>query len=199
MEEKADLRKKRTKRLLRTALLELVEEKGLERVTVRDLTERAEINRGTFYLHYRDVPDFMERLSGEIFDGMKSLLTQLNPYEIKQYAEKGVPYPGAVQVLNYVAQNADYFRVILGPNGDTRFSMKVKEFMSDHLYSHVFSKASDEFKFPRDYLIAFITSANIGLYTHWILNGMSMPVEELALFITRILYKGPLAVAEILK
>lgn len=199
MDEKTDLRKKRTKRLLRTALLELVEEKGLERVTVRDLTERAEINRGTFYLHYRDVPDFMERLSEEVFEGMSALLKQLNPFEIKQYAEKGLPYPAAVQVLNYVAQNADYFRVILGTNGDSRFSIKVKAFMSDHLYTHVFSKVSDESNFPRDYLIAFMTSANIGLYTHWILNDMNMPVEELALFLTRVLYRGPLAVAEILK
>lgn len=50
-----------TKRMIRDALTLLMEEKGFEGITVRDLAEKAAINRGTFYLHYKDKYDLLEQ------------------------------------------------------------------------------------------------------------------------------------------
>ncbi|GGG75826.1 TetR/AcrR family transcriptional regulator [Paenibacillus radicis (ex Gao et al. 2016)] len=201
MGEKTDLRKKRTRRLLRSALLELVDERGLERVTVSELTEKAEINRGTFYLHYRDVPDLMDQIKEEVFVGLTGVMSHLNPYDMIRYAEKDQIYPVSLNVLNYFAEHADFFRVILGPNGDARFPMRIREFMTERMYNQAFMKIVGERDpgFPKEYLIAFMTSANIGMLTHWIRSGMSLPVEELALLLTRIMYRGPLAVSRIIE
>ncbi|WP_052350567.1 TetR/AcrR family transcriptional regulator [Paenibacillus gorillae] len=114
MGEKTDLRKKRTRRLLRTALLELVDERGLERVTVIDLTEKAEINRGTFYLHYRDVPDLMEQIKQEVFVGLTETMSHLNPLDMIRYAEKDQIYPVSLNVLNYFAEHADFLPCHIG-------------------------------------------------------------------------------------
>ena len=54
-----DLRIIRTKESIREALVELIEEKGFEAITVKDITTRAKINRGTFYAHYQDKYDLM--------------------------------------------------------------------------------------------------------------------------------------------
>ncbi|EEL70861.1 hypothetical protein IGA_00005 [Bacillus cereus HuA3-9] len=55
-----DLRVARTKEAIRDALTELINEKGFDSITVKDITARANINRGTFYLHYRDKYDLFD-------------------------------------------------------------------------------------------------------------------------------------------
>ena len=57
-----DRRVRKTKKQLRLALMELLAEKSAKSISVRELTERADINRGTFYIHYRDVGDLLQRL-----------------------------------------------------------------------------------------------------------------------------------------
>lgn len=56
----------RSKRLLREAFSELVVEKGFEKVTVRQVAERADLNRSTFYAHYADLYELADELTGEI-------------------------------------------------------------------------------------------------------------------------------------
>uniref|UniRef100_UPI002F42A966 TetR/AcrR family transcriptional regulator n=1 Tax=Clostridioides difficile TaxID=1496 RepID=UPI002F42A966 len=61
-----DRRTIRTKKMIRSALAELIDEKGFNNISVTDLTQRADINRGTFYLHYVDKYDLLERIENEI-------------------------------------------------------------------------------------------------------------------------------------
>ena len=63
--EKKDLRYSRTDRLLQEAFLELLKVKSVDRITIRDLTERAGINRCTFYHHYQDIYDLLEQMKME--------------------------------------------------------------------------------------------------------------------------------------
>lgn len=60
-----DLRIKKTKRAIRSAFFELIREKPLEKITVREIAERAEINKTTFYAHYETVYDLVDQLEQE--------------------------------------------------------------------------------------------------------------------------------------
>lgn len=64
--ENVDRRVKKTKRQLRLALMELMCEKPQKHISVRELAERADINRGTFYIHYKDVSDLLQQLEDEM-------------------------------------------------------------------------------------------------------------------------------------
>ena len=61
-DENVDSRVRRTKRLLRQGLTELLKEKSIKKITVRELSDRVDINRGTFYLHYKDIYDLVEQI-----------------------------------------------------------------------------------------------------------------------------------------
>lgn len=61
-----DLRVVRTKTAIRNALVELIEEKGFDAITVKDITTKANINRGTFYAHYQDKFDLMTKCQEDI-------------------------------------------------------------------------------------------------------------------------------------
>lgn len=63
-----DLREKKTKRSIKKAFLEIREKKPLEKITVKELSELAEISKATFYLHYKDIYDLSEELSYEVIN-----------------------------------------------------------------------------------------------------------------------------------
>lgn len=60
-----DLREKKTLRNIRNAFLQLRAHKPLERITIKELSELAEISKGTFYLHYKDIFDLSTQLQNE--------------------------------------------------------------------------------------------------------------------------------------
>ena len=70
-----DLRIKKTKRAIRSAFYELIREKPLEKITVREIAERAEINKTTFYAHYETVYDLVDQLEQE---AVAEVISQLN-------------------------------------------------------------------------------------------------------------------------
>ncbi len=68
----------RTKIAIRNALVALIEEKGFDALSVKDITTRADINRGTFYLHYRDKFDLLEQTQAEIIQDVESIILKAN-------------------------------------------------------------------------------------------------------------------------
>ena len=67
-EQRQDRRVRRSKAQLRQALIQLLQEKPVEEITVRELTERADVNRGTFYSHYQNIYHMLEQVENELFD-----------------------------------------------------------------------------------------------------------------------------------
>jgi AcrR family transcriptional regulator len=98
-----DLRVRRTRSLLQKAFIELTIEKGFTEVTVRDITERAMVNRSTFYHHYVDKYDL---LSQHIDEAIALIYAQ----EADQLPERDLDQPsaGLVRILQHVQANADF-------------------------------------------------------------------------------------------
>ncbi|KIL36322.1 TetR family transcriptional regulator [Cohnella kolymensis] len=194
MSEKMDRRQARTKQLLRTALMELIEEKGMENITVTDISNRASINRGTFYLHYRDVAEMLEQLKEELFKDLMKYMLQVDFVELMKHAAKDEPYPVSVRIFEEISRNADFFKVIVGPKGDPAFPLRIKQMMTTHIYGRLtaWQPKEENMLVPKDYLIAHVTSANFGVLLHWVETGMKETPKELGLILTRLLNHGPL-------
>lgn len=102
-----DRRITRSKRALRKALIELTEERGLDGFTVNDLCARADLNRGTFYNHFRDKEDLLAVLEDEIMDDLRRFneetgkLTLLDLAKIKLAKE---PLPLLVDLFDYLRE-----------------------------------------------------------------------------------------------
>ena len=72
--QRIDPRVLRTRQLIRDAFIELLQELELEKITVNRIAERATINRVTFYLHYRDIPDMIDKLAEEMINEIHAIL-----------------------------------------------------------------------------------------------------------------------------
>ncbi len=114
-----DLRVKKTERAIRQALLELLQEKHISKITVRELTQRAEINKTTFYSHYETLDHLIDELEDEAIaailshvEGFRSLLENPDPY-IDNFLE--------------VFENEQITSIIKFHGYDPRFAQKVTQ------------------------------------------------------------------------
>ncbi|MBD2870978.1 TetR/AcrR family transcriptional regulator [Paenibacillus sp. IB182493] len=183
-----DRRKAKTRKALRKALVEVIEEKGIEHVSVSDLTQKADMNRGTFYLHYSNASEMLNEVRTEVWEGLVQKMAALDPHEYVFYAARNEPDPNMVRVIEYYAANADFFRVILGPKGDPAFAVRIKEFLKrNHIAKMVESQPNlAQTVIPKDFMIAYFAASNLSIIQHWLQSGMQQSACTIALMITHI-------------
>ncbi|ASV66932.1 TetR/AcrR family transcriptional regulator [Cytobacillus sp. FSL W7-1323] len=197
-----DLRVTRTRQAIRKAIAELIEEKGFEAVTVKDITTRAGINRGTFYAHYEDKYDLMNKCQEEIMLGLSEIAQKNIPKVYEQVNQ----YPGGsfsliIGIFQYIEHHKDFLKAILGPKGDLSFQTKVKKFMFKKLFDDPNGPLikEDQLLVPREYLISYIASAHIGVLQQWLLGDKNETPEEIAHILSTITLNGPFYAAGIKK
>lgn len=190
-----DRRIARSKRALRAALIELIEERGVEGFTVNDLCARADLNRGTFYNHFRDKEDLLTSLEDEVMSGLVPFqdafkkLTLLDLAKLKLSRE---PVPLLVELFDYLCAEGDFLRAMLGPHGDARFVRRLRETLCTDLILgllHERYRASDD-PFV-GYYVSFYAAAYLGVITRWLECGMRESSEEMARIAMRLLFIKP--------
>ncbi|MGN1402285.1 MAG: TetR/AcrR family transcriptional regulator [Bacillus sp. (in: firmicutes)] len=191
MGEKVDRRVMRTRRMLRDALTELMEEKGFDAISVSDITAKADINRGTFYLHYKDKFDLLEQNANELIAEIKKI-KDVSPMPKEKLQDRDLltkPSIYMVSLFEYVQENAEFMKVLLGPNGDPAFQMKLKEVMRSDMEKNITANLNDVVvSVPLDVLSAYAVSAQLGVIQHWLETGMKQQPEEIALHIRKIFF-----------
>lgn len=192
MEDKTDPRIIRTKQLLRNALIDLIVLKGFEGTTIRDLVQSAGLHRGTFYLHYRDKYDLLEQSKEDMLKEILQIVKNIDPIQIMKYAARNEPHPIFLKLFAFFTMHAIFFKVLLGSKGDPSFPGQVKQIMEKHLFNKLSFLQTDHIPVPRDFLISYLASANLGVIQHWLESGMQLSPQEMALLLTRMTTYGPL-------
>ena len=122
-----DRRARRSRAALRAALLDLITERGLNRIAVSDVTKRADVNRSTFYEHYSDVHELAADACTRMFDELIAATPVLLPDGTPRERDRG--RAAVTGVLTHIAERADLYRALLGPDGSAR--------VADHLHQRL--------------------------------------------------------------
>lgn len=185
-EKPVDRRVRKTKRQLRLALMQLMSEKNVKDISVRELAAIADINRGTFYIHYKDVYDLLSQLEEEMAQGLIKVCQAHNAEEYN-----GSTFPYLSDLYQFIAENADMCRVLLGANGDKAYTDRICGILRDeHLYDFVAHFYPNNDPTLLDYFCAFIISGNLALALRWINSGMKESPEEMATLAGEIIMHG---------
>ena len=186
-----DRRIRKTKKLLRDTLFELMNENSIENITVKDLTERSDLNRGTFYLHYRDIFDLLEQNEIEILKEMSKLLVKINPSAFIEYNSINKPYPPLVELFEWFKDNLNFGKALMGSNGGISFLEKMKNIVENEFYKNQYQiKKKDNTPAFSEYYYAYIIFGFLGLIKQWFENDASMPSKEMALILMKISLNG---------
>lgn len=190
-----DRRIARSKRALRTALIELMEERGLDAVSVNDLCARADLNRGTFYNHFHDKDDLLTTLEDEVIDDLERIQEQLRDLtvlDLVRYRTRKKPLPFLVDLFDYLREQGDFLHAVTGPGGDVRFAPRLRDSVCANLIQTILHERyrTDPTPFVQ-YYVAFFASAYLGVIERWIETGMQESSEEMALIAMRLFFIKP--------
>jgi AcrR family transcriptional regulator len=187
---KTDRRILRTREAINRAFLELFGEKELEQITINDIAERANVNRGTVYLHYTDKYDLLNRCIedhlGKMFlscnmtrtpDGDVGLISEMKP------------------VFLYFEQNFLFFSAMLANQRTTIFRERLLEIVSANVIHKLEMEKSVPEGMDKQLIAHFMASAFVGTVEWWIQNRMPHAPEEMAqqvrsLFEGNTIYRG---------
>lgn len=186
-----DRRVRKTKTLLRECLTQLLKEKKIQDITVRELTEMADLNRGTFYLHYKDVFDLLEQTEEELLTAFHQLLNRLDATN-----ESAPPRQVFTEIFSMVQENGDLVEILLGENGDLNFLNHLKALIREKCLRDWTDLFQGEKPPAFEACCAFISSGSVGLVHHWLQTGMVQSPQELAALTERMILHGMYALKE---
>ncbi len=190
-----DRRITRSKKALRDAMIELMEERGLNEFTVNDLCERANLNRGTFYNHFKDKDDLLEKLEDDVMaelDQFQEIMKLITVSDLIKFRIGKIPPPLLVGLFDSLRMQGDFLHAVMGPGGDMRFAPRMMDAVCTNL---IYATLNERYRNDPEpfvqYYVAFFASAYLGVIARWIETGMKESSEEMALVALRLLFIKP--------
>ncbi len=191
-----DRRSVRTRCALRDALAAEIQATGdLSKVTVTAVTERADVTRRTFYLHFRDIQDLVSQTEEETIEDLRGLvgnLSKVNLEELEGALDDMEPCPGSRELLEYFKQRGSYLGALLGKGGDPAFAQHIKDMVREVVASRALdgldARAMGSFF---DYYLTFAVSAEVGVLVEWLTGGMRESVDVMGRLMTALMFVRP--------
>lgn len=177
-----DRRVRRTKKLLTKSLTTLMKEKKINKITVKELTDLADVNRSTFYLYYKDIYDMVEKIETEMFEDFTTELNKL--YLSETSRDKTMSF--FVYVFEFIRENSDMCKILLGEDGDYNFLNKFKQAIIA-CQPPIMHKLSE---MEGRYFMPFAISGCIGAIQQWLEDDMKVSSQEMSQFLMDLISEG---------
>ncbi|RYL94094.1 TetR/AcrR family transcriptional regulator [Sporolactobacillus sp. Y61] len=192
--ESKDRRAIKTRAAIRSHFLDLLLQKNFNQITVKDITAAANIGRGTFYLHYQDKYDLLDKV---IEEGLTETLSNFQPVH---YFSNGKIVPERIirfarSIFDYFQKNERFFRAMMFNEGIPNFRNRmqqrfIKKFQAEVQGMILKNKETDQTTL--EILPVFISSGMIGLIGWWFQHHMCISAEDMAGRIFMVMTRGPL-------
>lgn len=166
-----DRRILKTLEALQKAVIELMSEKNFDDITIQDISDRANVSRGTIYLHYADKFDLLDKLMETHINEMREICESGSELD---YTDANLPW------FEYLASNRLFFSTMLASKGAPSFRSRFVEFLVEEFRDEVETAQGKNQGLNGDILLQFIVTSYVGVVEWWITNGMHYPPKVLA-------------------
>lgn len=179
--------------MIKESFIDLIQEKGYESITIRDIADNALINRATFYLHYVDKQDLVDKLIDEVFEELTDII---NPcIYIQKKRVKISQFQSMIEaIFTNIFHHATFYQIMLSEKGVHGFNRKMQGVIQEKFRKEFATINLQEQKFstPPELLIHFITSALIGTVEWWVNNDLVYSPKHMAVQLVHLVTIGPL-------
>ena len=162
---------KYTQMVLKDSLMELMEEKSISRITIKELCEKADINRTTFYAHYNDQFHLLHEIQTDVLLSVNQVVGSLHSTMDKNSIVQIIQ-----EFLQYIADDNSHIQILLSERGDIDFQ---KELFT-MIYRQCEIMASATPSSTTEFYSVFVHNGSVGLIQHWIKSGLTKSANELA-------------------
>lgn len=177
----SDARVRYTQMVIKNSFIKLLEQKALNKVTVKEICELSEINRATFYKYYCDAYDLLEKMESEFLSELQR--------NLRESAQKGFK-DTFILIMVSLKADAKIYQALFSENGDPHFPGRVL----DLCYKQYISADSDRqfLNLPlreRTWLYYFMAQGCSGILNQWMTGGMIEPIDEVADFADKLVQR----------
>ena len=187
-----DRRKRKTRKAIFDACVSLMQEKEFQNITVNEIVERADINRGTFYLHFVDKYDMMNSFENEMIEKIEDVM--LNNIPKKQFEELFIQsrYDTVVEILKCYEQNKELLQLLMRSSHSASFQAKLRDKLKFVVTEKIFPNFENlELQIPTDLLVILFTSISLSLAEYAQQSKKPIDAEQLGQFFINVMLHGP--------
>ena len=184
MNKITDIRVTKTNIAIRKAFIEIMEEEGFSKLNVKKIIDRAKINRSTFYAHYMDKYDLLEKIEDQLLEGLKDIERSV-PEEVIIEKNFSVEYliTHVEFVTSYLKENGKLMTLLMSDKGNPAFSNKLNE-MLKQIWSE--KKITDKLSIPQNYAIAAVTGMITSVIVEWVKTDFKETQKEFEQIVIKI-------------
>jgi AcrR family transcriptional regulator len=168
---KLDRRVLKSQEAIKNAVIELMSEKDFNQITIQDISDRANVNRRTVYLHYVDKFDLLDKLIKEHINELRKLAESSSEMSF---------IDGNLIWFEYLESHYLFFSTMLASSGVTSFRTQFLEFVIDGLKSEVNKSQGKNNGLNEDIVLRFTAAAYVEVVEWWFKNEMPYPSHVMA-------------------
>ena len=187
-QKKEDRRVRRTKKLLTQALTQLLQEKQINEITVKELTDLADMNRGTFYLYYKDMFDMLEKIEDGMFEALDEIVSLHEHGDVSQQTK-----PILLDLFHFIEENQEMCRVLLSPHGDMNFLHRLNEVVREKCLKAWPDIRKEKGEADFDYHYSFVVFGCAGIIRAWVNRNCPESAEIMAEMAYGMILRGSLS------
>lgn len=172
--DKVDRRVKYTRMVLEDSFIKLMEKKDISQITIKEICEKADINRATFYAHYSDQNDLLRKIENKLLDNIKAYLEKIDQKKTEVSAVLI-----AEKIFEYIQENARLCKLLLSERGDFSFQKQIMTLV----YDIIIAEITDNNKITKEdaeYVYSFTISGCVGIVQKWLDDGMKKSPRYMA-------------------
>ena len=180
-------RRAQTRKLLVDSALRLVLERGYESISIQDITDLADLGRGTFYIHFKDKED-------AVWAAFQDQFQQLEQYAHRKLDRQmpQVEYYGLLNMFEHAARNRDIYRVMFGSQGSSRLAIRAQDFLVDVFLYDIRNAPPDTergFNLPHEFEAQLLAGMLSRLFYWWLETDNGYSAEQMATMTYKVLYR----------
>ena len=176
-ELKQNRKTKYTQSALKDSLIELMKEKPISQITIKELCEKADINRSTFYTHYSDQYQLLKSIEDETLSWVKEAIAGFSGKTEKEDFIKNIE-----KIFEYLVENKNHIQVLMSEQGDIDFQRNLMIVIYEQCGTWLTNDLGADISKSELYFV-FLINGSVGLIQHWLKTGMNETAREMSEFI----------------
>lgn len=189
-----DRRNRKTQNAIKEIFLKLLQKHSFYDITVQQIADLADINRGTFYFHYVDKYDLLEKMENEKINDIQTFITEQNKNAVSD-SPKDIVHNIMAYLIEHIDHHLEFYKTMFNIGQVSMLQEKLYQMIFDHLssYKNINNTIGD---IPLLYFTSYVSGAGISFIKHWIQDENRIDKSHLIKHFTTIVNNGPVPLME---
>ncbi|GGB08971.1 TetR/AcrR family transcriptional regulator [Macrococcus hajekii] len=177
----------KTQQNIQGSFIDLLSEKDFSKISIQNIADKADINRGTFYLHYLDKYDLLEQIITQLLHSLEHYINNIQQQEVLKSVHQGDLISHSTPIFQYIKNNQKLFTTLMTSTYPFNFQQQFKQLLITQFTEKTEEPADDQTY--QAYITNFTSSAYLGVIEEWINRDMKETPEELSALYMKIILK----------